>query len=193
MYAMPELDASGVHLHERQWTVWHDIKYATPVPGHESHTRKRENKEHAHGTLRVRARPLTVVSTHLTFVSNFLVHPVPALRVAAERALPLAAPRGEHVQPAVEVRHDYFPLPVAADAKGVRAARQPQHLQRHAVRRERLQPCARRLGHVKAARARRDRDAERAAELSGRVAFAAEEAAQPVRRRQIEELRGHNA
>ena len=65
--------------------------------------------------------------------------------------------------------------PRASD-EGLVCARAEQGLQ-HAVRRERLQPCARRLGHVKAARARRHRDAERAAELSGRVAFAAEEAA----------------
>ena len=73
---------------------------------------------------------------------------------------------------------------VAAHAERVEAAGQPQHLQRHPARGERLQPRARRLDHVQPRAARRERHAEGPAELARRVALAAEEAAQRVRRLQ---------
>ena len=79
---------------------------------------------------------------------------------------------------------------VAAHAERVEAAGQAQHLQRHPARGERLQPRTRRLDHVQPRAARRERHAEGPAELAGRVALAAKEAAQRVRRRQRVECLG---
>ena len=79
---------------------------------------------------------------------------------------------------------------VAAHAERVEAAGQPQHLQRHPARGERLQPRTSRLDHVQPRAARRERHAEGPAELARRVALAAEEAAQRVRRLQRVECLG---
>ena len=98
--------------------------------------------------------------------------------------------RRQHVEPSVQVAHHDAIGAVAAHAERVEAARQPQHLQRHPARGERLQPRTSRLDHVQPRAARRERHAEGPAELARRMAFAAEEAAQRVRRRQRVECLG---
>ena len=79
----------------------------------------------------------------------------------------------------------------AAHAERVEAARQPQHLQRHPARSECLQPRTRRLDHVQPRAALRERHPEGPAELARRMALAAEEAAQRVRRLQRVECLGN--
>ena len=110
---------------------------------------------------------------------------------ALSRARPARPAGRENVQTAMEVAHDDA-AGRRADAKGKGAARERQHLQRHALGGERLQACAGGFGDVqqRAARRRRsaDADAKRAAELAWRAALGAKEPDQRVRRRQAEEL-----
>ena len=98
--------------------------------------------------------------------------------------------RRQHVEPSVQVAHHDAIGAVAAHAERVEAAGQPQHLQRHPARGECLQTRTRRLDHVQPRAARRERHAEGPAELARRMALAAEEAAQRVRRLQRVECLG---